>query len=60
MDYKAMWEELKAQIKEDLEYYTDGTECSMMEAVNGALNCTAMLITMGELEAKYKNITEDF
>ena len=43
-----MWEELKAKIEEDLEYYTDGTMCSMMESAHGISNCKS---TLKDIEA---------
>ena len=55
MDYKAMWEELKAKVKSDLEYYEDGLFCSWGEAVHGAENCKDMLNKMNALEDKYNN-----
>lgn len=53
MDYKAMWEELKERINNDLEYYEDGRMCSMAEQFNGISNCEAMIIRMKSLEEKY-------
>lgn len=53
MDYKLMWEELKSKIKSDLEYYEDGTMCSMMESAHGSLHCQAMLDEINALERKY-------
>ena len=55
MDYKAMWEELKAKIESELEYYNDGRMCSWMESVHGTQNCEAMLKDMKALEEKYGN-----
>ena len=53
MDYKPMWEDLKAKIEAELAYYEDGRMCSMMESVHGTLNCEAMLKDMEALEEKY-------
>lgn len=54
MDYKAMWEELKAQIEKEFEYYADGIECSMMESAHGMFDCEINLKRMKTLEEKYK------
>ena len=53
MDYKAMWEELKERINNDLEYYEDGRFCSIAEQFNGISSCEEMLIRMKSLEEKY-------
>lgn len=53
MDYEAMWNELKAKLNKDLDYYEDGSQCSFMEAINGASNAASMLLTMVNLEKKY-------
>lgn len=55
MDYKAMWEELKAKVEVDLAYYVDGRMCSWGEAVHGTLNYEAILKDMKALEEKYGN-----
>ena len=54
MDYQAMWEELKEEIEKDLEYYANGTMCSTIESIHGALNCEIMLKKIKTLEEKYK------
>ena len=54
MDYKAMWEELKAKLNKDLDYYVEGSQCSFIEAINGASNAESMLLTMTSLEEKYR------
>ena len=54
MDYKAMWEELKAKLNKDLDYYAEGSQCSFIEAINGASNAESMLLTMTNLEEKYR------
>lgn len=56
MDYKAMWEELKAKVESDLEYYEDGTMCSMAESINGVLYNQAVLNDMKTLEEKYSDL----
>ena len=53
MDYEAMWNKLKAKLNKDLDYYVDGSQCSFMEAINGASNAESMLLTMANLEEKY-------
>lgn len=55
MNYKAMWEELKAKNEADLEYYKDGRMCSMMEMAHGLSSCEAILEEMEALEEKYGN-----
>jgi hypothetical protein len=56
MDYKAMWEELKAKIESDLEYYEDGKMCSMAESIHGGLYSQSMLNDMKTLEEKYSSL----
>ena len=53
MDYKSMWEELKSKVEKDLEYYENGTLCSLMETIQGSSNCKSILKNMKELENKY-------
>ena len=55
MDYKAMWEELRAKTEAELAYYEDGRMCSMSEMIRGLSNCEAILQDMNALEEKYGN-----
>ena len=50
MDYEKMWKDLKAKIEKDLQFYEDGTMCSMMEAAQGVMHCSAMLKEMEAIE----------
>ena len=52
--YNLMWEELKATIRKDKEFYADGSMCSMAEAIHGELQCDRVLSTMESIERKYK------
>lgn len=53
MDYKAMWEELKSEVKAYLRYYKDGSWCSWGEAVHGESHCKEMIEIMKALEKKH-------
>ena len=53
MDYKAMWEELKEKVRKDLEFYENGSGCSLGEAVHGATNTKYILHTMYAMESRY-------
>lgn len=55
MDYKAMWEELKAKVEIDLKSYEHGLFYSWGQAVHGEENCKDVLNKMKELEDKYSN-----
>ena len=59
MNYEKMWKDLKAKIEKDLQFYEDGTMCSMMEAAHGSMHCEAMLKEMEAIE-KVKNEHFDF
>ena len=50
MDYEKMWKELKAKVEKDLQFYEDGTMCSMMEAAHGSIHCSEMLKEMEAIE----------
>ena len=52
MDYEKMWNDLKAKIEKDLQFYTDGRMCSAIESSHGMLHCSAMLKEMEALERK--------
>lgn len=54
MDYEKMWKELKAKIEKDLQFYEDGSMCSMMEAAQGSMHCSSMLSEMKAIENKMK------
>lgn len=51
--YKVMWDELRAQLNKELEFYIEGSQCSFMESINGAANAENMLRAMDRLETKY-------
>lgn len=54
MDYEKMWDELKAKVEEDLQYYQHGTDCSMMESSQGQMFCFSVLRYMHDIENKHK------
>ncbi len=58
MDYKNMWEELKAKIEEDLAYHKSGVMQSIGEAVHGECKCREVLKYMEDIEDKYNYIGE--
>lgn len=55
--YNLMWEELKATLRNDKEFYADGSMCSTAEAFHGEMQCDSVLSTMESIERKYKNDT---
>lgn len=54
MDYKAMWESLRDLLQEDLEFYKDGSQCSMLEAIDGVGHVGYVLNKMDTIESKYR------
>ena len=50
MDYKAMWESLRDQLNEDLEFYKDGSQCSILESIEGEVHIKEVLRKMDTLE----------
>lgn len=55
MDYKNMWEELRAKIEKDLEYHKSGIMQSIGESCHGQLKCEEVLRYMKEIEDKQQN-----
>lgn len=55
MDYKAMWEELKAHIEGDFEYHVSGFMQSYMESMHHAFKCAEILKYMHESEKRHAN-----
>ena len=52
MDYKIMWEELKKQINEDLEYHKSGAMQSISESIQGEIKCKEILNMMKKIEER--------
>lgn len=50
MDYEKMWNELKNKIQEDYQYYKDGSQCSLIESINGEIFCGNFLKKMTKIE----------
>ena len=55
MNHEKMWEELKTQIKNDLEYHKSGVMQSLSESINGEIKCEQFLRYMDEIERKNMN-----
>jgi hypothetical protein len=58
MNYKNMWEDLKAKIEEDLAYHKSGIMQSIGESVHGVGKCEEVLKYMEDIENKYNYIGE--
>ena len=50
MDYKAMWDTLKAQINKEKEYHISGEMQSIAESVEGEKKCQEFLDLMESIE----------
>lgn len=55
MNYKAMWEELKAKINADIQFHKDGTMQSISESVHGEAKCKEFLGYMEKIEEAHKS-----
>ncbi len=54
MDYKAMWETLRDQLNEALEFYKYGSQLSVLEAIEGVGHMEDVLRKMDTIESKYR------
>ena len=55
MDYKKMWENLKKEIVEDLEYHKRGDMQSISESIQGEIKCNQFLDKMRKIEKRQQN-----
>lgn len=54
MNYEQMWDSLKAEIEQDLEFHESGSMQSIGEAVHGAEKCREILSYMKEIEKAHE------
>ena len=50
MDYKEMWETLRKEIEEDLEYHKSGVMQSVNESIQGEIKCEEFLAKMDRIK----------